>query len=61
MWANDKKLVRAKIKSLLVFRTEIMDDKNFHTYINNNPLEQVISMKYFGVIIDAKFVPRTHV
>jgi hypothetical protein len=44
-----------KSKVMLISKRKRKEVKNINIYLNNKPLEQVITLKYLGIIIDDKF------
>jgi len=46
---------------MLVSRSKRRELRQIEVYLNNKPLEQVIWMKYVGIIIDHKFRCQEHV
>ena len=56
-WAKNNKIKfnDTKSKVMLVSRRKRKENNNITVYLNNKPLEQVIEMKYLGIILDHKF------
>jgi len=50
-----------KSKAMLVSRRKRREQREIKVYLNNKPLEQVIRMKYLGIIIDHKFRFQEHI
>ena len=46
---------------MLVSRRKRRKQREIKVYLNNKPLEQVIRMKYLGIIIDHKFRFQEHI
>jgi len=50
-----------KSKAMLVSRRKRREQREIKVYLSNKPLEQVIRMKYLGIIIDHKFGFQEHI
>jgi len=46
---------------MLVLSRKRREQREIKVYLNNKPLEQVIWMKYLGIIIDLKFKFQEHI
>jgi len=62
LWSQNKIIFNEeKSKAMLVSRRKRREQREIKVYLNNKPLEQVIRMKYLGVIIDHKFRFQEHI
>jgi hypothetical protein len=63
LWSKNKKIIfnEEKSKAMLVSRRKRREQKEIKVYLNNKSLEQVIRMKYLGIIIDHKFRFQEHI
>jgi hypothetical protein len=62
-WAQNNKLKfkEHKSKVMLMSRRKRKENKEIEIHLNNKKLEQVISIKYLGIIFDNKITLREHV
>jgi len=62
-WAVNNKIRfnENKSKVMLMTRRKRKERKETEIYLNNNPLIQVHSMKYLGIIFGSKFIFREHI
>ena len=62
-WAKNNKICfnEDKSKTMLVSRRKRKEKKEVSVYLNNKRLEQVIKMKYLGIILDHKFRFSEHI
>jgi len=52
LWSKNKIIFNEeKSKAMLVSRRKRREQKEIKVYLNNKPLEQVIRMKYLGIIM----------
>jgi len=51
----------AKSKTMLISRRKRKEAKEPKIYLNNKPIKQVTTMKYFGIVIDDKFKFSQHI
>jgi len=62
VWSKNQIIFKEeKSKSMLVSRRKRREQREIKVYLNNKPLEQVIRMKYLGIIIDHKFRFQEHI
>jgi hypothetical protein len=63
LWSKNNKIIfnEEKSKAMLVSRRKRREQREIKVYLNNKPLEQVIRMKYLGIIIDHKFRFQEHI
>ena len=63
LWSKNNKIIfnEEKSKAMLVSRKKRREQREIKVYLNNKPLEQVIRMKYLGIIIDHKFRFEEHI
>ena len=63
VWSKNNKIIfnEEKSKAMLVSRRNRREQREIKVYLNNKPLEQVIRMKYLGIIIDHKFRFQEHI
>ena len=63
LWSKNNKIIfnEEKSKAMLVSRRKRREQREIKVYLNNKPLEQVIRMKYLGIIIDYKFRFQEHI
>jgi hypothetical protein len=62
-WAknNELKFNEHKYKVILMSCRKRKENKEIEIYLNNKKLEQVNSIKYFGIIFDSKITFKEHV
>jgi ribonuclease HI len=63
LWAQNNKILFNEEKSKLVLasRRKRREQKEIKVYLNNKPLEQVVGMRYLGIIMDHKFRFQDHI
>ena len=62
VWPKNKIIFNEeKSKAMLVSRRKRREERKIKVYLNNKPLEQVIRIKYLGIIIDHKFRFQEHI
>jgi hypothetical protein len=63
LWPKSNKIIfnEEKFKAMLVSGRKRREQREIKIYLNNKPLEQVILMKYLGIIMDHKFRFEEHI
>ena len=59
--ANKIRFNRQKSKAMLLSRRKCKERNELEIYLNNQPLMQVLSLKYLGLIFDPKLTFRDHI
>jgi len=62
-WSRNNKINfnEDKSKVMIISRRKRKENKEISIYLNNKPLQQVLTMKYLGIVIDNKFKFSEHI